>query len=114
MGKMSREKGKRFERQVAHAFQEYGYPARRAQQFAGKEGNHDVVGVPGLSIECKHVERLNIYDAVEQSIRDAQDGEMPTVIHRKNGKPMLVTMTFDSWIDLYREWEAGKYLEDEK
>ena len=103
----SRRKGADFERRVAHLFQEWGYPARRSQQFAGINGDHDVVGVPHLSVECKAVEALNIYTAMEQATRDARDGEKPTVIHKKNGKPILVTMKFDDWFELYREWEAG-------
>lgn len=108
MGKMSREKGKRLERQVASLFRDYGYDAHRAQQYCGMHGDHDVLGVPGLAIECKNVERLNIHEAMEQAQRDAQPGEKPVVIHKKNGKPILCTMTFDQWIDLYREWEAGR------
>lgn len=103
----SREKGKRYERRVAHLFQEYGYDARRGQQFCGLEGDADVVGVPLIHIEAKHNERLNLYDAMAQSKRDAKKGEIPIVIHKKNHCADLVTMEFADWIKLYTEWEAG-------
>lgn len=96
----SREKGKRMELLVAKAFREHGFSdARRSQQFAGINGDADVVGGPvGYHIECKAVERLNIHEAMEQSKRDARDGEIPVVIHKKNREEILVTMRFEDWI----------------
>ena len=103
----SKEKGKRYERHVASLFRNEGYEARRSQQYAGINNDADVVGVPLIHIEAKHNERLNIYDAIAQSKRDAREGEVPVVIHRKNNHNDLVTMEFSQWIKLYKEWEAG-------
>ena len=75
----------------------------RGQQFCGSNGDADVVGLPGIHIECKRVEKLNIYEAVEQSINDAREGEIPTVMHRKNHKPWLVTLPFENFIEMYRK-----------
>ena len=105
MGKTSREKGKRGERELAKALREYGYDARRGQQYAGANGDADVVGLPGVHIECKRVERLDIYAAVDQSKADAGD-ELPAVFHRKNAREWLVTMPLDAWVSLYREGTA--------
>ena len=99
----SREKGKRAERALAKKLREYGYDARRGQQYSGANGDADVIGLDGIHIECKHVERLNIWDALAQSKHDAKKGEMPVVIHKKNGTEWIVTMTLDDWITLYRE-----------
>ena len=104
----SREKGKRFERLVAGLFRSIGYEARRGQQYCGANGDADVVGVPGIHIECKAVEKLNLYDAMSQAKADAREGELPVVIHKKNNCKVLVTMEFDDWAALYREWEAGR------
>ena len=104
----SRAKGARYERHVAGLFRSEGYEARRGQQFSGANGDPDVIGPPGIHIEAKHVERLNLYDAVDQSKRDARDGEIPIVIHKKNHHNDLVTMEFTDWIKLFREWEAGQ------
>ena len=65
------------------------------------------MGLPGIHIECKRVERLNIYDAVDQSKRDARPGEVPAVFHRKNNCEWLVTIPLEQWIEIYREWESG-------
>ena len=104
----SREKGKRYERHVASLFKNEGYYTRRGQQFSGLQGDADVVGVPFIHIEAKHVERLNLYDAMAQSKHDAREGEVPIVIHKKNHCNDLVTMEFVDWIKMYREWEAGR------
>ena len=97
----SREKGKVGERELAKKLQEYGYETRRGQQFCGANGDADVVGLPGIHIECKRNERLNIFDAMEQAISDANADEIPVVMHRKNRKPWLVTMTLDDFIRIY-------------
>lgn len=101
----SRDKGKRGELEAAHLLKKYGYDARRGQQYSGSNGDPDVVGLPGIHIEVKRVEKLNIENAVEQSIRDAREGEKPAVLHRKNRRKWLVTMPFDEWIVLYQAWE---------
>lgn len=101
----SRSKGKRGELEAAHLLQEYGYDARRSQQFAGMNGDADVVGLPGMHIEVKRVEKLNLENAMEQSARDARENEIPIVLHRKNRCEWLVTMSFTDWMELYQAWE---------
>ena len=104
----SRNKGKRGELEIANILKSYGYNTRRGQQYCGISGDADVIGLPGIHIEVKRVEKLNIDNAVEQSIRDASYGEKPVVIHRKNNKPWLVTMPFIDWIELYQAWEKNR------
>jgi hypothetical protein len=106
----SNSKGKRFERKLAQTLRvDYGYhDARRGQQYSGAGGDADVIGLPGIHIEAKHVERLNLYDAMAQSIRDARPGELPAVFHKRNHSDVLVTMRLCDWMEVYREWEAGR------
>lgn len=104
MGINSRQKGARAERELAHKISEYGYECRRGQQYSGANGDADVVGLKGVHIECKAVERLNIHDAVEQATRDAREGEVPVVFHKKNRKPWLVTMSFEDFMAMYRDY----------
>lgn len=104
----SRNKGATGKREIARILREYGYNARRGQQYCGANGDADVVGLPGIHIEVKRVERLNISDAMIQSNADAKPGEIPTVFHRKNCEPWKVTMFLDEWMKLYgnqkQEW----------
>ena len=98
----SRQKGARGERELAKILKGYGYDTRRGQQYCGSNGDADVVGVPGVHIECKRVERLDIYAAMEQSENDARLEEIPTVMHRKNGKPWLVTLKLSEFMKLIK------------
>lgn len=63
----SRNKGAAGEREVAGILRGYGYKARRGQQYSGANGDADVVGLPGIHIEVKRREKLNIYDAIDQA-----------------------------------------------
>lgn len=112
MGKKSREKGKRGERELASALRDYGYNCRRGQQYCGDNGDADVVGLPGVHIECKRVEKLNLYDAVDQAKCNCKCDLLPAVMHRKNNHEWLVTMPLEGWIQIYREYEAGRSQEE--
>lgn len=98
----SRAKGKAGERELAKKLREFGVDARRGQQYSGANGDADVVGLQGVHIECKRVERLNIDNSMQQSINDARELEMPVVMHRRNGKRWLVTMTLDDFMNLWQ------------
>ena len=104
----SREKGKRGERELASVLRYYGYDTRRGQQFSGANGDADVVGLPGVHIECKRVERLDLDKAMSQAIGDARGGEVPAVFHRRNNGSWRVTLGLDDFMKMYREWEAGQ------
>lgn len=107
----SKQKGARFERLLASKFREHGYEARRTAQYCGNTGDaSDVVGLPGLHIEAKHQETMCLYKWMAQAVRDAEAGgenRLPAVFHKKNNADILVTMRFDDFMNLYREWEAG-------
>lgn len=101
----SRDKGRKGEQELARKLREYGYDCRRGQQYCGIQGNADIEGLPGIHIECKRVERLNLEDAMAQSKRDAREGEIPTVMHRKNNCEWLVTMRLEDFMRMYGEVE---------
>lgn len=104
----SRNKGAAGERELAGILKKYGYECRRGQQFCGANGDADVVGLPGIHIECKRVEKLNLDAALEQAERDARAGEIPTVFHRKNRKEWKVTLRLNDFVKLYAEAEEKR------
>lgn len=87
-------KGKRYERHVANRLTEILHvKCRRGQQRSGLDQS-DVIGLKGVHIEAKHNERLNLYDAIDQSVGDS-GGDVPIVVHTKNNKPDLLTIRLD-------------------
>ena len=99
----SRQKGARFERDLAHKLNEYGFECRRGQQHSGLEGE-DVVGLPYIHIEAKNVQKLNLRDAMAQSEHDAKAGQIPVVMHKKDRMPILVTLNLDDFMGIYKVW----------
>ena len=103
----SKQKGARGERELSKKLQEFGYITRRSVQYNGKaeEGQADLIGLDGIHVEVKRVERLNIYNAIEQAKRDSKNSDnLPAVFHRKNDCEWLVTMRLEDWIELYTDY----------
>lgn len=108
MGKTSQRKGAAGERELAAILRERGYDCQRGGSLSFGE-IPDVVGLPGVHVEVKRVEKLNVGEAMDQAIRDSQrlqDG-VPALFHRRNRKPWLVTMRLEEWLVLF---EANKTL----
>ena len=104
----SREKGRKAESEVAHILQEYGYNGQRGQQYCGLKGDADVIGLPGVHLEVKRVECLRLHEAMRQSKRDAREGEIPMVVHRRNREEWLAILPFKSFLEMYKAWEEKK------
>lgn len=98
----SKRKGRNGELEVANMLKKYGYDARRGQQYCGSNGDADVVGLPGIHIEVKRTEKLNINKAMHQAEDDKRYGEIPAVFHRTNVEQWKVTMWASDWIRMYR------------
>lgn len=100
----SKKKGAAGEREFANYCKQKGFNVRRTAQYNGKEldSKADVIGIPGIHIEVKRVERLNIHEAVDQAVRDNKNhGDIPIVAHRKNRTNWLITMKAEDW---FRMW----------
>lgn len=109
MGKKSQRKGRSAELELVRLMQEAGIKAR-AGEAVSYGSMPDVVGIDGIHAEVKRVERLNLSDAMSQSVRDSQkfrDGS-PAVFHRRNRQPWLVTMRLCDWLTLYKAWKSGE------
>jgi len=103
MGRRSREKGKRGEREAAAELAAVlGCTARRGVQYQGGADSPDVVldGVP-IHVECKRTERLSLWSAMEQAEADAGD-KLPIVWHRANGRESVVIVRTSRLAELAR------------
>lgn len=93
----SRSKGVRGELEAARELERVlGCTARRGQQFSGGGESPDVVhNIPGVHIEVKRTERLQLYAAMYQAHRDSGLDAVPVVLHRKSKEPWVVVCYLD-------------------
>jgi hypothetical protein len=95
----SKKKGSRAELALSHELTRlFKVDARRGQQYQGGQDSPDIVFDKRISIECKHVNKLNINQAMLQSKNDSAPSQVPVVIHKADFKPWLVTVPLDDLI----------------
>ena len=93
MGKMSRDKGKRGEREVVDLIKSYGFNARRGQQHKGTSDSPDVIhDIPCVYLEVKFRENFSLSDALDKAWSEAGDANLVVVFHRKVRQRWMVTM----------------------
>lgn len=102
----SKSKSKREELDLVHSLRDAGFPdVKRSVQYCGKAtGTADLVGLPGVHVEAKNVERLNIWSALAQSKRDAEadgKGDIPAVFFKRNYCGWYVALPLSDFIRLY-------------
>lgn len=105
IGRSSRRKGKVGELEVANLLKAAGYNARRSSQYCGNTGDApDVEGLPGIHIEVKRVERLNLRKAYEQAVNDSKkSGDIAAVFHRPSHQPWMVSLSLSDFLKLYEK-----------
>jgi len=105
MGAKSQRKGRSGEIELVKILNDNGISAEPGQAVSFGS-TPDIVGVDGVHAEVKRVERLNVLEAMNQAIRDSEKFEdgLPTLFHRRNRSPWLVTMTLEDWLKLYKRW----------
>ena len=90
MGKLSRDKGQRGERELAGELRRlFGVNARRGQQYCGGSDSPDVITDLPIHCEVKRTERLSLYPAMRQACGDAGADKVPIVFHRANHQEWL-------------------------
>ena len=103
MGKMSRNKGARGEREIVAAFADRGVELHRTPNsgaFSWHESMPgDVQGLDGFHIEVKRAERIMLTKWLEQAEDDCPEGDTPLLIYRSNGQPWRVVMPLDAFMD---------------
>lgn len=102
MSRMSRDKGKVGEREVAQLLRDHGIPARRGVQYQGGPNSPDVVGLDGFHIEVKRAERFSLYAALEQATNDRKAGDVPVVFHRANTRGWVVALNAADFLALVK------------
>ena len=55
------------------------------------------------SIECKNVEKLNVWEAYKQAEENSKDYE-PLVVMKKNNHKALVVLDAEHFVQIYQDW----------
>ena len=101
-GRRSQAKGASGERELASILRGYGYDIQRGGSLSFGE-EPDLVGLPGVHVECKRTEQLRLSEWLAQAAVDAEkfgDG-LPVVFHRRNRETWRATMALEDWLALY-------------
>lgn len=102
----SRAKGKRAELQLCRILtQTWPEAGRNLDQYGNRK--MDVINTPGVHWQCKHVERLNIWAALEQALSESAPSDLPVVAFKRNRSPWYGALELDELIALLRLKEAS-------
>lgn len=107
MGKASRQKGARGEREVRDVFRSFGLDARRD----GRLDDDLVHGIDGFHFEVKRREAYALGEWLRQAEEDAKDRE-PVVVFRKNGQPWRAVISLEALLHLITNHEGGNQDEE--
>ena len=97
MGKASRDKGKRGEREARDACKEHwgAQDCRRAQQYCGADSTADLLNaLPECHVEVKRYKRIVASDFMKQAVEDS-DNQLPIVLMREDGDVWLVVLRIE-------------------
>lgn len=105
----SRVKGGVGERDLKAALKKHGLSddAERTAQRCGRGGVADLTGIEGILIECKRVEKLNIWNAMKRAVEDAAGKLIAAVFHRRNRTSWLVTVRLEDLEEFCRRVVAN-------
>lgn len=93
-------KGKCGERELSKELSRlFGVECRRGQQYQGGCDSPDVVGLPGVHIECKRTNVLRLWEAVDQAVAECGEN-VPVVMHRPNRREWLAIVRLDDLPEL--------------
>lgn len=125
----AKQKGRKFEQKIVLDIQEFvGLKDEDVRKSAASTGGEDIIFSKKArerfpySIECKNKERLNIWNAITQSKKNAGKYE-PLVVFTKNREDIYVTLRWDKFLDLlsrddlcnyYINENRGKYIIEDK
>lgn len=102
MSGKQQQKGKRGELMLVHFLNDLGLNVKRGYVWLNQS---DLIGLKGIHIECKFVERLNVRQAMEQAKEESKkkgDG-VPVVFWKTSRKEWLTIMRTADFVDLYKK-----------
>lgn len=113
MGKMQRDKGANYEREVAKIISaRLGRPTKRMLGQA-RDGGHDLEQIGPFLFECKRRAKIAVYEWMRQIVAACTNGQMPVVIARADNERSIVILDFEDFMTLAKcylnkEIESGE------
>lgn len=97
-GRMSRNKGKKFEQQVAARLRDIFPGARRHLEYHSEDANgYDLMSTGRLLIQCKAHAKYAPMTTIKE-VQKREERDIPIVVTKADYAPVLVAMTFDDFI----------------
>lgn len=108
--KSAKAKGRRLQDQVAEDIvQQLGFPEEAVRGAIMGESGCDIKIAYNLrkefpySIECKNRERLNIWEAILQTIENRVQGTVPILVIKKNRREAWAALPWSDFLIMVRE-----------
>lgn len=110
----SRRKGTVAEREIAAEYRLRGFHAARVPNSGGLDTKGDIVGVPGVHVECKAGQRIDLWKALRQAELETPPGHIPALHFRRQSRSRApgantgwyVAVPLDDFMDLLKAREA--------
>jgi Holliday junction resolvase len=100
MGKLQRQRGASFEREIVSDLADtLGVKTRRNLTQYQVSGEGDLI-VGDYVIECKRRRKIAVYEFMEQAEQACSDSQTPIVVMRADGKKSLAMMKWDDFMRL--------------
>ena len=108
--KNPKQKGNKFEKDWAEYIKDIDSTASRNYGSGAGLAKSDVHNSLGYEFECKHVESLNIWKAIEEAERHAEQAHTtPAIVFRRNRMPEpYVAIPAWHWKELYKKSKEPK------
>lgn len=113
-----KQKGRKFQQEIAQSIKDT-FPALRDNDVKSTSmgcGGEDIIMSPltesmfPYSLECKNVEKLNVYAALEQAASNAPRNKQPVLAMRRNRTKPYAVIPWDHFMELAKrshELKAG-------
>lgn len=103
-GRLSRNKGAKFEREVAIAFRKIFPEARRHLEFQVEEAaaGCDLVNTGPFKIQCKRFKGYAPLTAIDEVVCDEVFGDIPVLVTRGDDRRALAALPLDDFLALVR------------
>lgn len=102
MGKMQRNKGAQFEREIANDLSATFLRQIKRKLGQARDSGNDI-DLPPFRIECKRYQNIAVYTWLEQCVAACKPQDVPVVVARADNKPSIIVMLYQDFKKLASE-----------